>query len=230
MIISSKCTNSKIGIYLSAYEYDALPENKLEQFEMHLLECDYCMNEIKDFSKFSHLLSKDKQTHQAIRNLIPNITHPEPFFHKIKNHLFPHSPLLLKPAFLIFVILLLILPAYHGLFIQKHHQVLPVKTFTLVPTRANIITKITVDHEQDIVVSFVLRDASEDENYIVKLESEAGTIIWQDNNFSAFDKFGVGSIIFPSELIKNGSYKLSMKTKDASGKEIKQIYFFDINK
>ena len=40
----SECINPKVGQLLFAYELGALPEEEVEKFELHLFECEYCLN------------------------------------------------------------------------------------------------------------------------------------------------------------------------------------------
>jgi len=44
------CTDPEIGKYILGYELDQLNDEDAEKFEIHILDCDYCVKELNDLS------------------------------------------------------------------------------------------------------------------------------------------------------------------------------------
>ena len=64
----SNCINSKIGSLIHAYELNALNEENCEKFELHLMECEFCFNEIKRFENEAVFFRSSDEIKQAIVN------------------------------------------------------------------------------------------------------------------------------------------------------------------
>ncbi|MEE8575622.1 MAG: tetratricopeptide repeat protein, partial [candidate division Zixibacteria bacterium] len=57
----SRCIDEQIGKKLHLYELGLLKENETEQFELHLFECDACLESVTEFKKVArHLNLSDK--------------------------------------------------------------------------------------------------------------------------------------------------------------------------
>jgi len=60
------CTNKIIGSRLHAYEIGLLGPEEQEEFEIHLLECPYCQERVREFSRAAELIRNDTKTQRAI--------------------------------------------------------------------------------------------------------------------------------------------------------------------
>jgi len=57
--MNKACTDNNIGLMLHAYELNLLSESDKDIFESHLLECEYCYQQIKQFAPLGIVLSSN---------------------------------------------------------------------------------------------------------------------------------------------------------------------------
>ena len=62
----TECTDPTIGELLHAYELDFLEGEEVERFKLHLLDCEYCSEELKAFDPQVELLFKDPDVRALI--------------------------------------------------------------------------------------------------------------------------------------------------------------------
>jgi tetratricopeptide (TPR) repeat protein len=65
-----ECSHPEIGKKIHAYELGLLDGDELDQFETHLLECDYCYNEVVKFRTPAHIILTDQKIISDVRNSI----------------------------------------------------------------------------------------------------------------------------------------------------------------
>ncbi|MFH2035686.1 MAG: tetratricopeptide repeat protein [Candidatus Zixiibacteriota bacterium] len=65
----NRCINNKSEKLLHAYELGMLSGEELGEFELHLLECDYCFQKIKDLKKAAKLLRFDTDIQKTVCDL-----------------------------------------------------------------------------------------------------------------------------------------------------------------
>jgi len=63
----NKCSNPKIGRLIARYEFDLVSKDEKALFEAHLLECEYC---IEDLYSMSHVTQTIKENPDAIINAL----------------------------------------------------------------------------------------------------------------------------------------------------------------
>jgi hypothetical protein len=220
------CTNPEIGALLHAYEIGALPEEEADRFERHLLECDFCYERAESFAREAADLRDDeylrgmaakavrgreKRKHVALRQL-----------------LWPDHPLPARPLLLFIVILALIYPAYLGLFQRTDRSIMGVQTIYLVPTRSSSISTLYRSDGRDGVLSFVFDSYRPGDTLVVEIATEAGKQIYLDRSFTYVDRYGNGSIFFPSTMMKPGKYVVEVSVKHDTQAAEKQRYSFSI--
>ena len=69
----SECTDKNIGKLLGLYELNLLSEDRKAQFEMHLYDCSYCMEEVKNFAASSDILNNDPEISDIVKSETFNI-------------------------------------------------------------------------------------------------------------------------------------------------------------
>ena len=112
----SRCTDPDSGALLQAYELHALSDEDTERFRIHLLECEYCFKRFKSFQLESGLLRSDQGVREQVRRAAAGRpVPPESLFAHLGRALWPRTPLPLKPALLYLLLLIMIIPAYHGM-------------------------------------------------------------------------------------------------------------------
>jgi len=114
----SQCVNTELGEMLHAYETGVLSEHDSEAFEVHLIECRYCRNEVLRFETASTMIRHDPTFRDIADSIESSKPEPKSFFKSILSFLWPNTPLIFKPAIGFLLILLLAYPAYLGVMVQ----------------------------------------------------------------------------------------------------------------
>jgi hypothetical protein len=225
----SKCTDSKLGALLHAYELKALSDEDVERFEIHLLECEFCFEQLKDFEVAADLLVSDKEVKELIKEYAPmESSHPEPYLKKLWQNIWPETSLIFKPALAYLLILLLILPAYYGLKRSTQEEIRPItQTINLMPFRSVGEDVFKISLGKDGVISFLFEDAVAGQSYQVAIESEDGRVAYKNDTFREFDANRTGRLLLPLVKMKIGNYSLVI-TDPRTGN--RQEYTFQIKK
>ena len=88
----TKCINPDIGRLIGRYEFDLLTPEEKEEFEEHILKCDYCFRELYEFSPAVKTMKKNLfQFRKAVTGKLT-------FYEKIKSYVPNFIPEPVKPA------------------------------------------------------------------------------------------------------------------------------------
>jgi hypothetical protein len=231
----SKCTNPKLGDLLHVYELNALSEEDIERFEIHLLECEYCFEQLKSFERQANLLASDEEVKELIReSTMEEYAQPESFLKKLWRYIWPETPLLFKPALAYLLILLLILPAYYGL--RKvtetgtETEIGPVQNISLTPLRSMGEDVFKISLGKDGLINFVFEGAITGKSYQVIIKSIDGKVVYQDDAFKEFDEYRMGRLLLPLNKMKMGDYQLIITDPQREPPLNRQEYSFRIEK
>jgi len=219
--MNRECIDPKIGSMLHAYELGSLSDSDLENFEIHLMECEFCFKEVSEFEAKSQILLKDNDVQREVSDATAKSGH-------LKDYLWPDCPLIFKPAIAIFLILLLIYPAYLGISQNGNENVRAVRSLSLFPTRSGDVEEISLNSKTDFVLSFAFPDAVERQAYSVDLRDDSGNIIYENESFTGFDRFKMGSILISSEILHSGTYRLIISDSDSTAARKPLVYDFVI--
>ncbi len=222
-----KCVSPDVGKLLHAYELRKLSAEDNERFEIHLLECDHCFKEVNDFEKVSSVMVSGKKIRVAVREAVGDTPAAESLLSKILDYLWPNTRLVLKPALSYLIIAFLIYPAYLGLKTIDENQIRSVQVLNLIPERS-IVKPVKAGH--DILLSFAFAEAQPGKSYRITIKSNDRDIIFQDDNFSDFDEFGIASLLLPAKKMKPGNYSLIIVDPEGVPPLNKQEYSFKIEK
>jgi hypothetical protein len=211
-----KCIDPEIGLLLHAYELHALTEEEEQRFEIHLLECQYCLQEFKAFETESVLMNRSAVLQDALRGL-----EAEPRRKTIWSKLWPEVPVLYRPALAYLLLLLMVYPTYRGLVLRQQgpevrpeatagELVRPVQKIDLVPARSSETKSFKLGAEPEGIINFVFRGAKPGESYQVVIETEEGKIIQQVKGYRNFDRNGTGTLSVSVRQMKAGTYFLTI--------------------
>ncbi|MEW5923336.1 MAG: zf-HC2 domain-containing protein [Candidatus Zixiibacteriota bacterium] len=223
------CIDSEIGKMLHAYELGALPIEECERFEAHLMECKACFAEAQGFCAESNLLMSDKSIMDEVSAAIGGeevITGKSIIFKELKRLLWPDTLFVLKPAIALIIIALLIYPAYIGIRSNPEEGIRAVSAISLMPTRSSVMPEFEIPEAGDIIMSFMYRDAVPEHEYTLEITDKNGGILISDKSFTAFDKYGMGWLLIPTDKIKAGEYQLKLFDPDGLSTTETQIYEF----
>jgi hypothetical protein len=228
-----KCTNLELGALLHAYELKALSDEDVERFEIHLLECEHCFEQLKSFERVANLLSSDEEVKELIReSSIEEYPYPESFLKKLWRYIWPEMPLLLKPALAYILILLLIIPAYWGLReVTKpgtETEIGPVQNINLTPSRSTGDDVLHISLRKDGLISFVFVAVIVGNSYHVIIEAKDGKVVYKNDSFREFDRYGTGRLRLPLAKMKPGYYRLVISDPRGKPPLNRQEYTFRI--
>ncbi len=207
--MKTACCDSEKGLMLHAYELNILSEEEKDTFEAHLLECEYCIQQLKEFAPYGSLLS----TSPKIKSILQTTDLvKETFIERLRQYLWSDkAPIIFRPALLIFILLILSYPAYLGLFHNGNNNITSLQEISLMQTRTEQTPIFEVNRHSDIVISFIIPNTIHGQSCSVKLEDSDGRIIYENNEFSLIDNFGVGRILLPYQYLSQKNYKLSIQ-------------------
>jgi len=226
-----QCKDPKLGALLHAYELDALSEEDTERVEIHLLECEHCFEQLTNFERETTLLSTDHEVREVIAEAAgEEYSRSESLLKRFWRHVWPETPFVSKPALAYLLILLMILPAYHGLKRLANDRIRTVQTISLFPDRSpdGDVFKISAGNEG--LLRFVFRGAVAGRTYELTIESEDGAVVFRDEAFDGFDEYGAGQLLLPLARMKPGNYRLVISGPRAEPPLSGQEYRFGIEK
>jgi hypothetical protein len=227
-----KCIDPKVGQLLYAYELGALPDEDVEKFELHLFECEYCLNELNTSEDMTRLLRADQQIIKTTETELQKQSRTEPFLARLWKLFWPKGNLILKPALAYLIILLLITPAYHGI-VERDTQKVRVasQSIELVPPIRGEAEMKVIDKKlgERANIAFYLDGARVGEQYKVMIESSDGRIIYKNDSFHAFDKNHIGRLNLFTSLFEPGIYKIKLSALNQDSLLEPQEYLFEIS-
>ena len=224
-----ECRDKKLGALLHAYELSALPEYDAERFEVHLLACEHCLNEVKRFSKAAALIRSDGGIRDAIeKETITEERESESIVERVRKHLWPDTPVIFRPAFSYLLILLLAVPAYRGFVMMRENRIRQVLTLNLFPDRSSEENVINRGNQRDGLIGFIFRGALPGGVYRVIIKTEGGKVIFRDDAFSGFDEYETGRLLLPVSRLDPGEYRLIITDTRSSPPLNEQVYLFSL--
>lgn len=204
----SGCTNPELGALLHAFEIGALSKQDAERFEDHLLECDFCFNEAKEFGPSADLMRRSTKFRDIAVSPKDNAERPAQLLRRFWRYLWPDAPLAFRPGLSYLLVLLVLVPAYYGLRHSSDADIRPVQTMTLLSDRSTDEAAFRISHKGDGVISFYFDGAILDSAYEIIVEDESGTEIFRHESFGHFDMYGRGELLFPHVRMKPKRYRL----------------------
>jgi hypothetical protein len=227
----STCTNPKLGALLHAYELGALSEEELERFEVHLLSCDYCFAQVRDFEQAATLMRTDIGAKKLVQEAVHKLDSlPESGRKRTIRILWPKVPLYLKPGFIYILLLVLCYPAYLGIkyVFNQQEKIRPVQVVSLSEHRGIAEDVFHISSGYDGLISFMLEDEVIGKDWNITIESEDGSEIYHLDAFITSEEYGVVQLFFPLSTMKPGRYRLTVTLPEADYS--KTYPFFRIKK
>ena len=224
----NRCQYPKIGEMLHAYELNQLdPENR-EKFEIHLLECEHCFNEVANFEKIAEVMTQDPEIRDVVAMEIGVETgkSESSLWTRIWRLLWPQTSFVLKPAVVYLVIILMAYPAYRGIHKATDNNIRQVVPLNLVPNRSSSAE--VIQSGNDILLTFVFNGALPEKFYDVEIKTSTGEVIYRNERFKGFDKYEVGRLIIPESKIGKGEYTLTIHDRNQDSSNPEQSYSFSI--
>lgn len=223
----SECIDPHLGALLHAYGLNALSEEDFKRFEIHLLECEHCFEQLKNFRQVAPLLRSDREVREMVRETARRQRESKSFWRELYHKLWPDTPLVLKPAVAYILILLMVVPAYLGLMTLVTKEYTRIQSVYLTSDRTVGENIFRIKPEAEVIISFYLTDALVGDVYQVVIESEDKKEILRHEAFDSFDESGGGWLKLPVSKMHPGNYELIV-TNPRTG--FREKYSFTIKK
>jgi len=204
----NKCIDSQMGRLLHDYEMGWLADEDNERFELHLMDCEYCFEEVEQFKHVARLLSEDEVVKTTVTDSFYSDEQKAGVWSKFRDLFWPKTNFFLKPAFAYTVVILLTAVIIQQTFIQfgRENRVKPVHMIDLVSTRGPMLT-VQPEPGNDLILNFGFEDAVPGRFYQIVLKSERRGLLYSDNRF-AFDSRQSGRLIVPYAKLSQGKHIL----------------------
>ncbi|HUV29706.1 MAG TPA: zf-HC2 domain-containing protein [Acidobacteriota bacterium] len=225
---ADKCTDPEAGALVHAWELGALPDEDAERFEIHLLRCPSCFATVQRFERQATLLREDADIRSQVQSAVVGETGQASVARRLRDYLWPGTPLVFRPALALVVIMLLIYPAYRGIQRLAGGDIEEVQMIHLFPSRAASDAVFRAGPGTDGVISFVFRGAVPGQSYRVTVAMEDGAVLWRDNSYASFDEYETGRLLLPASLMQPGRYEVRITDPDGSPPANEQTYTFTI--
>ena len=190
---------------LHAFELNQLPPGRQEQFEVHLLSCDYCFEQVRTFDNVASLLRNDKDVRELVASAVAAEEPTRSFGQRLRDLLWPDN-VVFKPALSYLLILLLAFPAYIGIRSMQGTPVTESRSLLLTGTRGGADQ--VVSTAQTAVVLFRIDGAQAGQSYRVTVESASGALVYENDRFSAFNERELGTLVFEPGRLAAGEYTI----------------------
>lgn len=228
--MSDECNNKEIGGLLHSYEIGILSPEENERFEVHLLSCEHCYNQVAQFSDNAAALRSDPTIRKAAEKYSGREGTRESFARKLWSYLWPDSPIIFRPAVLYLLLILVMLPILRVVDFSDNKGVHGIQKVTLKPFRSVLPDDQlpSASASEDILINFVYRSESKADNYLIEIDDSKGETIFSYPEFNGFDRFGSANLVIPSGSIDPGIYYLKVIDKQDDISAIVQPYRFKI--
>ncbi len=217
------CSAPAVGALLPAYELRALSDEDVESFELHLMECDHCLNEALSFEEEAGVLRTSSRAREAVRQIAAKTEEQESLWSRVWSHLWPQTPLVFRPALAWTLVIALAVPAFYGLerLNETAESARPAQTIRLVGMRSTTSNVLSIEAGLDGAIAFAAPGFAEGTRYNAVVLDSAGVETFRLERFGAIDRAGMGQIILPHATMKPGLYELVVTDAAASGSDKK---------
>ena len=225
----ARCIDPQIGNLLHAYELRLLSAEERERFEIHLIACEHCSQEVESFAPALESMASDATTRAVVDEAAREVGAKAPLLSRMRAWLWPDTPLVLKPALAYLIILLMVVPAYYGLKRPKKADIRAVsQTVELIPTRSTSLKIFKKSLGEVALLAFVFEAAETGKSYRVAIESEDGNLIYDNSEFRHFDWSKTGTLPLSLSGMKLGKYHVLITDPHDSSASKRQEYYFEI--
>jgi hypothetical protein len=203
-----RCTEENIGRMLHAYELGQLDPELQDAFEVHLLSCDYCFEQVSQFDEAASLLRTDSAVQRQVRSAAVVEEPWGSFFSRLSELLWPKKHLLLKPALIYLVVALLAFPAYIGIRQLGERPVNDVQSLLLTGTRSAGGREVTAG--EPLVLMFRIDGAREGSKYRVVIQGANGRNIYYNSEFTNFNDREMATVLLYADVLSAGRYTIEV--------------------
>jgi hypothetical protein len=224
-----ECTNQDVGKLLHGYEIGILSDENRTKFEQHLLECEHCYEELARLEREAELLVSGSLVKRAVNEVLSESTEAGSVVRRVWSHLWPKKPFVFRPALAYLLVLLLIIPAYHGFRSKEEPRFQEVRqTIRLSTARMDLAPIFRKSMTDAALLTFHYEGAKPGDAYRVTIESEDGTIAYNNSEFNTLDRNEIGRLHLDLPGLKSGVYRLTVSDPAHDSALPSQEYYFRV--
>jgi len=155
----NKCTDKRFRDMIHAYELHMLTEDERREFELHLLDCDSCMEEVKQFGETVREMRRSAEVRDSVREMAEiKSAEKSGFLHRLGDWKTIAPPALVMVA----IILVLVLKPWH-LEIKTSKEAIASENRLAVMYFSNLAVPGDSSELGEIVTNLLISDISESE-------------------------------------------------------------------
>lgn len=194
------------GQLLHAYELGLLDDTETQQFEIHLLDCEYCLAQVSKLQSHIATIRTDSVLQHAIAAQCGEPAAAGSWISRVWHWTFSSATLRIRPAVIGAAAILLSLGAY---FIPNYfagHLIGSVQSITLAPNRSAGNETFVRSRGQDGLLSVIIEDAVPGQRFDLIVLDSQGHELSRPASVQSTDSFVVGRLMFPADQMSPGAY------------------------
>lgn len=213
-----KCSNTGVGDLLHGYELNILNAAEADAFELHMLECEYCRNELVSFEGAAEYIRSSDGSRRIVEDVIRSNDSPRSFVQSVVNQIWPRNVILpLRPAFLMVLLMLIVGTKYVTRTSEMPipQRIYPIDRLTsLASMRTGEQGKIFKAAERN-VLTVIFNDISIESKYLLKIISKSDGKEHYSNENTRFNESGATLLLLEPNSLPPGEYLI--KLQDSAG-------------
>ena len=195
---------------LSAFELGSLSKDDAERFSVHVLECDYCLAELKELLPFSTILRQHDETREALRAYSAECTRDNHVDNSWRRLLWPDVPFFFRPAVSYTVAFIIAIFAILSVSQKEPAQSTQnVQGIRLYQIRTAANPEFLISSGLDGLISLNCPEADHSREYSLSIISTDNDTLLINPAFS-FDRDKWGYVLIPHDIMRPGRYRLQI--------------------
>lgn len=226
----AKCNDPAFENMLHAYELGMLSDDDRAKLEIHMIECNSCFDKSRKLKDAAEIMRDNIDSRSIIAEIVKKNESSTSLKQRFLRLLWPQSPRLfiLKPVSIISLLLIILAYPVYKVAFETGGPGHPVQTLNLFPLRGIEQNIISFEPDGEVNINFVCDDAEPGISYRVTIKTHLGEQVFIQEEYSGFNKNGLGSIKLSMKLFNKGDYRFSIIDVSAKEPETKQIYYFSV--
>ena len=225
----SKCINPKLGNLIHAYELKTLKDEDAEQFELHLLSCDHCFNELSSFHDEVSMLLSDDQIKQAVEENLTTKASGASAKRPAWRSLWPERmPIVLKPAVGYVLTALVIVVWLGSSILNPPEKIRGVQAIGFYQTRSSESHVFYKDKSGDAVIKFIVPAYDGQQQVEITVFGSRNEWIYANSHFGEIEGSGMGRLYLSLDDLNRGEYALELKIAENNPPLDRIVYSFEI--
>ena len=215
----SRCHDEQLGLLLHDFELGMLADKDRTRFELHLYDCDYCMDEVRTFVGPARTLMTDSDLRSQIRRLGGEEGNSTK--HESPGNSFRFGKFLLAAA----LIAGIAVPMYW--LTQDKEQTASIQHLEFLSARTGGSDVIYLDQGGDVVIEFSVGESNSGPVSLLITNVTGDTVLTRPG-FEDFNDRGLGSISLPVTQFSAGHYMLTVTPASVDSTQAEIQYFFRV--